>query len=314
MEELVRKQAEYLFDEYNKALSAVYELMLNDVTDEKEFSSPEFQDQLRYSVLNSMQSWFQQGLVGLSADTPEAFIDSLVAFEDVMEVFEIAARKVDGDMPDHLMLRVGAFGDESTAALLKMAVSKDWSLEEGASDACVSAWRENILADLAAMRVLGSWQVAAAAQKILDKFCALTYTDDLLADGVKDFVLAYGENVIPALVARLSDPLLADYAGPYEYMLIYLTELGKSYPSDEIYMCLKMVFRKMSHKVIASVCLGDYGDARAIPLLKSYLERNVKTIDRQFFYETLSAIKRLGGEIRDIEDPFRDFADGKRKR
>ena len=39
-----------------------------------------------------------------------------------------------------------------------------------------------------------------------------------------------------------------------------------------------------------------------------YLDRHVHEIDRQFFYETLSAIKRLGGDITDIEDPFRDFS------
>ena len=64
----------------------------------------------------------------------------------------------------------------------------------------------------------------------------------------------------------------------------------------------------MDHKVIASICHGDYGDGRAVPLLKGYLDRHVHEIDRQFFYETLSAIKRLGGDITDIEDPFRDFS------
>lgn len=68
----------------------------------------------------------------------------------------------------------------------------------------------------------------------------------------------------------------------------------------------------MDHKVIASICLGDYGDGRAVPLLKSYLDRNVSTIDRQFFYETISAVKRLGGDISDIQDPFRDFSGQKK--
>ena len=64
----------------------------------------------------------------------------------------------------------------------------------------------------------------------------------------------------------------------------------------------------MEHKVIAAICLGDYGDGRAVPLLKSYLDRHIREIDRQFFYETISAIKRLGGDISDIQDPFRDFS------
>ena len=34
---------------------------------------------------------------------------------------------------------------------------------------------------------------------------------------------------------------------------------------------------------------------------------NVEPIDRETFYEALSAIRRLGGEINDIQDPFHDF-------
>ena len=67
----------------------------------------------------------------------------------------------------------------------------------------------------------------------------------------------------------------------------------------------------MEHKVIASICLGDYGDGRAVTLLKSYIDRHMHEIDRQFFYETLSSIKRLGGDIKDIQDPFRDFKNKK---
>ena len=70
---------------------------------------------------------------------------------------------------------------------------------------------------------------------------------------------------------------------------------------------MRAAFRRMKNKVIAVICIGDYGDSRGIALLKGYLDRNTHTIDRETFYEALSAIRRLGGEINDIQDPFHDF-------
>ena len=55
----------------------------------------------------------------------------------------------------------------------------------------------------------------------------------------------------------------------------------------------------------------DYGDGRAIPMLKGYVNRNKDTISRDLFYEIMSAVQNLGGDISDIEDPFGDF-DGKK--
>ena len=55
----------------------------------------------------------------------------------------------------------------------------------------------------------------------------------------------------------------------------------------------------------------EYGDGRAIPMLKGYVNRNKHSIDRDLFYEIMSAVQNLGGDISDIEDPFGDF-DGKK--
>ena len=304
MDNQIRQQAILLFDEYNRVLGEVYDDLLNDVTDEATLASPQFQMHLENSVINSLQPWFSAKLEGLSAGTPEDFFDALVTLEDVMEVFMIAAEKIDGDLPDHLMLRVGAFGEASSAKILGMAMAHDWSLQE---DEDVPSFRDKLAVDLAALRVLGQWQYEPAVVPVLDRFCALPEPDEYVADAVKAFTVAFEGIIVPELEARLSAPINPGLTGSYEYLTVYLTEIGRSEPSEEIFRSLKNAFRNMEHKVIAAICLGDYGDGRAVPLLKSYLDRHIREIDRQFFYETVSAIKRLGGNISDIQDPFRDF-------
>lgn len=222
-----------------------------------------------------------------------------------MKVFAIAAEMLDGDLPDHLMLRVGAFGEASSARLVEMALAHDWTPAQGEDD---DAFRRKLAVDLAALRVLGQWTYEPAIEPVLNRFCDLAEPDEYIADGVKAFVIPFGDKMVPEIAARIDGAAAAGLKGPFEYLVIYLTQIGRAEPDEEIFLSLKKAFRSMEHKVIASICLGDYGDGRAVPLLKSYLDRHVREIDRQFFYETVSAIKRLGGDISDIQDPFRDFS------
>ena len=96
-------------------------------------------------------------------------------------------------------------------------------------------------------------------------------------------------------------------AGPCEDLVIILTAIGKANNSEEIYGALRTAFRWMKNKIYAVICLADYGDARAVPMLKSYINRHQDTIERDLFYEMMSAIQNLGGDIEDISDPFGDF-------
>lgn len=309
MDDMMKQQAILLFDDYNRVLGELYDELLEGVPNESALSSPEFQSYLQNSVLDSMQPWFEDELEGLACKTPEAFFDSLLTLDDVMDVFRIAAEKIDGDMPEYLMLRVGAFGSDASVKLLEMALAHDWAPADGQDDV---SFRDALAVDLAALRVLGAWMYEPAVGPVLSRFCALSEPDEYVADGVKAFVVPFSDKIVPELAARIEEASKSGLKGPYEYLVISLTQIGREEPSEEIFQSLKKAFRSMDHKVIAAICLGDYGDGRAVPLLKSYLDRHAHEIDRQFFYETLSAIKRLGGEITDIQDPFRDFSSKKK--
>ena len=308
MDPLRRKQAEMLFSEYNLELAKVYDRILDGVKSEADFAAPDFQSMLQNEVFNSLQPWFSEKLDGLSEDTPEGFFDSLMTIDETMEVFSLAAEMVDGDLPDLLMLRLGAFGEEAITRLLDLALAHDWTPAEGVED---NDFRDSILVHMAALRVLGMWNVKAAIHPVLSRFLSIDTPDELVAESVKDFMIPYGNAIVSELITCLDEGSQGGLVGPYEYLVIGLTEIGKEDSSEEIFQCLRRVFRAMEHKVIASICLGDYGDGRAVPLLKGYLDRHTHDVDRQFFYETLSAIKRLGGDTTDITDPFRDFSSPK---
>jgi hypothetical protein len=299
-----KQQAGILFEAYNKELARVYDEILDSVESEATLASADFQAYLETEAAERMLPFFAKELDGLTSGTPEAYFDGILCLEDALEAFRVAAQLVDGELPEHLMLRVGAFGEESSSRIMEMALEHDWTNMDGEE---MAAFRDKVAVDLAALRVLGQWKHVPAIGPVLDRFCALDDPDEYVADGVKAFAVSFAGQIVPDLEARLLTPNRENLSGPYEYLVVFLTEIGRNEPSESIFQSLKNAFRHMEHKVIASICLGDYGDGRAIPLLKSYLDRHIREIDRQFFYETLSAIRRLGGDISDIQDPFRDF-------
>jgi len=56
----------------------------------------------------------------------------------------------------------------------------------------------------------------------------------------------------------------------------------------------------MSNKVLGAACLAAYGDGRAIPALRGYIEKNRNTIDSVTFFEIKGAIEKLGGNADDL--------------
>ena len=302
MDNLTKEQVIYLFESYNGALEEIYEEALKDVEDESVLASQEFQIDLQNRILNGVQPWFSMTLEGLVSGTPEAFFDQIVTLEDALEIFDIAAKMVDGDLPELFLLRLGAFGDAVPEALLKRAFSVSWEKPEDMDE---MAFHDSLLVSMAALRILGFWKNEESVTAVLDAFLRIDAPNEFLSDGIRDFVVGFEGKMVPELLFRLENASDIKLGGGYEYLLIFLAQIGVVEPSEEIFQALKSAFRNMGNKVIAVLCLGDYGDGRAVPMIKSYLDRNIREMDRQFFYESQSVIKKLGGDISDIKDPFK---------
>jgi hypothetical protein len=132
-------------------------------------------------------------------------------------------------------------------------------------------------------------------------------TKDFVADSIAGYIEAFPEVSVPFLTYIIETNEDTGLEGPCEDVVIMLTAIGKEHPSEEIYDALRRAFRYMKNKIYAVLCLADYGDKRAASMFKNYINRNQDTIDRELFYEMMSAIQNLGGDISDIHDPFGDF-------
>ena len=294
------------FDSYNQALGTYFDAELNGIDDEEILDAPGFDDAIRNSVLNSMQTWYSRPMEKAGGVTPEQLIDKISTLDEAMEVFLLAATHCDEELPDLLRVKIGSYGVNAVDRLLPMVFSAPWESIEETSD----ERPDEMLASAAALRLLGEWGATDTLELVLSRYIASENPDEMISEAFVTYCTGIGESAIP----HLSGALLQDAAsggslsGPYEYAVIALTEVGRTHPSDNVFLCLRECFRKMDRKVIGAICLGDYGDGRAIPALKGFLDRHIDQADRQLFYEILSSIKRLGGDITDIHDPFGDFS------
>ena len=181
------------------------------------------------------------------------------------------------------------------------------------------AWTEDELTDenvlfemqfqkaIACFDVLTKMKEPCFIQAVLDRYMSYGQTREFVAESIASYVEAFPEVSEPFLIGIIESNVDSGLEGPYEDVVIMLTEIGKQHKTEEIYQTLRHAFRYMTNKIYAVICLADYGDDRAVSMFKNYINRNQKTIERDLFYEMMSAIQNLGGDISDIQDPFGDF-------
>ncbi|MDD4367681.1 MAG: hypothetical protein PHP39_01875 [Oscillospiraceae bacterium] len=290
---------EQFFQSYNQRLAQAFE-HLTGALDEAQLSRPEYYEQLRHATMNSVQDWYDEPLPELNQLTPAEFVRQVEAPEELLSFFKTAALACDEDLPDILKLQMGKQAAALTPRLIQLAGEVSYEAEEVAS--------EPVQIAASAIRLLGEWGQTDALSPLLDRFMAPPAPHEFIADALHDFCRWNAQAVLPVLQHRLAEASSRQRAWQTadEYLLIFLTDAAKTSAAD-VFDTLRRCFKAMPRKVIAAVCLGDCGDGRGVALLRTYLERHQHDIDRQLYYEALSSIKRLGGQTKDLPDPFHDF-------
>lgn len=239
------------------------------------------------------------------------YFDSMT-LEEKEEALEYSAITLDCGVPASLIASIASDDRESVRDYCSTVIGD-------------SAWTEEELDDQdklfeieyqkvkACLDVLIEMKEFCFVQAVLDRFMSYHQTKEFVAESIKDYVVGAAEVSVPILMNIIEENLEDGLEGPSEDIVIMLAEIGMALPSEEIYQTLRHAFRAMTNKIYAVICLAEYGDDRAVPLMKNYINRHQDTIDRDLFYEMMSAIQKLGGDISDINDPFGDFTRKSRK-
>ncbi len=273
----------------------------DDVTYEQYLHRVAMQETEEQSIL--MEAEPQESLGGMSMNDYFAKL----SFEELTEILEFCAVELDRGVPASVV-----------NALVKI---DDAAMVEGYARTMVreSAWRDEEMDDedklfemefqkvKASLRILAGRHDASLIDDVLDRFMSYERTHSFVADSIAEYIESFPDEAPAKLIERLEEHKDDGMEGPCEDLVVMLTNIGKEKKSEEIYNALRLAFRSMTNKIYAVICLADYGDDRAVPMLKNYINRHQTDISRELFYEMMSAIQNLGGDIEDISDPFGDF-------
>lgn len=273
----------------------------DDVTYEQYLHRVAMQETEEQSLL--MEAEPQEALGGLSMN--EFF--AKLSFAELTEILEYCATELDRGVPASV---VNALVNIDDAAMV-----------EGYARTMVreSAWRdeemdnEDKLFEMefqkvkASLKILSGRHDATLLDDVLDRFMSYERTHSFVADSIAEYIESFPDEAPAKLIDRLKEHMDDGMEGPCEDLVVMLTNIGKEKKSEQIYDALRMAFRSMTNKIYAVICFADYGDDRAVPLMKNYINRHQTDIPRELFYEMMSAIQNLGGDIEDISDPFGDF-------
>jgi len=229
-----------------------------------------------------------------------------LSFEEKTEALEYAALNLDRGVPKSLVESIASEQPDIVRDYCGKTIGECAWTEEELAD-------ENVLFEMQFQKAIACFDVLVKMNEpcfiraVLDRYMSYGQTREFVAESIANYVEAFPEVSGEFLINIIESNIDSGLEGPCEDVVIMLTQIGREHKTEEIYQTLRHAFRYMTNKIYAVICLADYGDDRAVQMFKNYINRNQKTIERDLFYEMMSAIQKLGGEITDIQDPFGDF-------
>lgn len=279
---------EVFFESFNMSVEAAYDAYFKIAEKDilKGLSGDE--DELFRYVENETGRWGGTPLTELKGVTPVEYLDSVNTLEELVDMFRKGAHICDGDMPGVFLEKLRSFG--TTAIETLMGFCRESSLLDGEE--------ASFMIPLMAVQVLGQWEIAEAAEVLTDMLDYKGDVCDLLYEKVRAALINIGEPAVDRIIKAIE---ARDVNSPQnEHLLMALADAACKSHSDAAYRCLKSSFLKMQNKAIGAYCLGNYGDGRAIPALRGYLDKAGDNVSKEEFFDTISAIQRLGGNTSDL--------------
>ncbi|MBP7175993.1 MAG: hypothetical protein KBA53_07220 [Thermoclostridium sp.] len=283
---------EILTESYRKAVTDYFDK--NKMAPDKDISKLSHAQQeeaiyqmiVRYTSekIGMIEKWSSTPLDELQGSTPAQVIEGLSELNEVFDVFTHMACFADEELPILLVYKLQQFGSEAITRLYRLALES----REGQppSDYLFSA----------AISALGVMQSGECVTRLIELADQITKEPQL--EQLEDALKRHRERVVEPLLERLQDAKW----NATELMLLYALAYGAAEAKDDrVYLMLRSVFRTLQDKTTPILCFGVYGDGRAVPMLRSYLEKNAHSIPDRLFHEIIGAIRNLGGETEALE-------------
>ncbi len=291
---LTNKEYIRIFEQYNKALAEAFERIVQELPENDPAYAEALEGNLSVVAHNAVQDWFDEENGG--PDHGGGLIDRIDCPEDALNMAIYAATICDDGIPDRIKIMINRFQPQIGTAINQYILDGAWNVPEQEADDP----EQQVLSVL--LQLLGEWQDCSHLEQLVGHFAGLRDPDERIAQSMRQYLVALGEPALARTVRELNGLMDSGsrLQGSGEYLLIAVTDIGKEHRNDAVYACLKRAFQNMASPAIGAICLGDYGEGRAVAFLRGWVMRHLDNPDRQTMGEVFSAIKRLGGQIDDL--------------
>lgn len=280
---------EILFQSYNNTIEMSYEKLLK--TSQKDKRTKINPDEIESLVEDVIKKWYDLPLKDIDNLTPREYISGL-SESQIIDAFVQGAKMCD-ELPELIEHKLKSFEDISVEEFLKII-----------SDTVLIQDDQDFVIPLAAIGLLGKWRVEKAVEPLIELLFKINNDNELFMDHISIALSNIGVVAQKPLIERIEE--LEPKGEVFNSLLYALSLIGEKNKSDAIYISLRSSFLRMEDKVYAAACLGDYGDPRAIPLIRGFIEKNKKSITKKLYYGLRHEVESLGGKMDDILVDFLD--------
>lgn len=159
-----------------------------------------------------------------------------------------------------------------------------------------------------ATELLGQWGIPVDRSGLLEHYLASAAPPEPWSEAMQSYLQMAEVNASAAILDQLEAYLeaesVSDRPESIDYLLQAITAIGCDRPEERIYQVLRRSFRQTRPRQLVVICLADYGDPRAVTMLRRFLLEEAVMVDETTYYEVIRAIQKLGGDTRDLPDPF----------
>lgn len=280
--------SEVFFESFNMSVEAAYDAYFKIAEKDILKGLGGNEDELRSYLANEAARWGGTPLDGLDGMTPGEYLCSVDGLDNLLLMFREGAVICDDALPGIYLDKLRSFGNEAVDALLGFC--RDRSLLDGGE--------VSFMTPLMAVQVLGEWKTAEAVEELTGMLDYRGDVCDLLYEKVGAALRNIGKPAIDGIIKAMESR--APDSPQNEHLMSALADAASRSRSEAAYRCLKNTFLNMSNKAVGAYCLGNYGDGRAVPALRGYLLKNRKDLDKETFFDIVSAVNRLGGDSGDL--------------
>lgn len=244
--------------------------------------------------------WENRKVSKLGDITPSEYINRLSTVEDAMKFFRYFSINSIDKNPPSIVKKIYSFGTDGVELFAQLlgnsVIEKDISNFDVLSDEEIC--EINIINSILKGIELMGEESASIWSDVLEFMNKCHENNELFLESGQKALGKMGKDVLINVAKHIDN--IDVITNREEYMLLAISSIGYKDGSDEIYSCLRDSFKRMDNKVVGSIILSDYGDGRAVTVLRRYAKDNSESLDDGDYYSILASIENLGGQVDDL--------------